>query len=112
MHLIYVDRKDHAIPLFVKAKTLPVTFLYYEAVCNLMFNIHNNNAPTNIIHEIIYQNFEDSYASTRSSTSQHYYVKNSRLNVLKNAFSRVGVKTWNEIPYELKSYQKNRLRKN
>ena len=112
LRLIYfVDRKDHAIPLFVKAKTLPVTFLYYEAVCNLMFNIHNNNAPTNIIHEIIYQNFEDSYASTRSSTSQHYYVKNSRLNVLKNAFSRVGVKTWNEIPYELKKLSKKSFKK-
>ena len=31
LHLIYfVDRKDHAIPLLVDAKILPITFLYYD----------------------------------------------------------------------------------
>ena len=34
LRLIYfVDRKEHTIPLFVNAKILPFTFLYYEAVC-------------------------------------------------------------------------------
>ena len=34
LRLIYfVDRKEHAIPLFENAKILPFTFLYYEAVC-------------------------------------------------------------------------------
>ena len=34
LRLIYfVDRNDHAIPLFVNAKILPFTFLYYEAEC-------------------------------------------------------------------------------
>ena len=28
----FVDRKEYAIPLFVNAKILPITFLYYEAV--------------------------------------------------------------------------------
>ena len=33
LHLIYfVDRKDHAIPLLVDAKILPITFLYYENI--------------------------------------------------------------------------------
>ena len=31
LHLIYFgDRKDHAIPLLVDAKILPITFLYYD----------------------------------------------------------------------------------
>ena len=27
----------------------PVTFLYYEAVSKLMFNVHNQSAPINIL---------------------------------------------------------------
>ena len=35
LRLIYfVDRKEHAIPLLVNAKILPITFLYNEAVLN------------------------------------------------------------------------------
>ena len=49
VNLIYfVDRKEHAIPLFVDAKILPITFLYYEAVCKLMFDVHNDSAPSNV----------------------------------------------------------------
>ena len=50
LRLIYfVDRKEHAIPLFVNAKIMPVTFLYYEAVCKLMLDVHNDSAPSNIM---------------------------------------------------------------
>ena len=75
-----------------------------------MFDIHNNNAPTNIIRLFTKTSNIHTHA-TRSSTSQHYYVKNSRPNVLKNAFSRVGVKTWNDIPYELKKLSKKLFKK-
>ena len=44
----FVDKKEHAIPLFVNAKILPITFLYYEAVCKLMFDIHKDIAPSYI----------------------------------------------------------------
>ena len=36
--------------------------------------------------------------NTRASTSEHFHTKESRLNVKRNAFSRVGVKIWNGIP--------------
>ena len=37
LRLIYfAETNDHAIPLFVKAKILPIQFLYYESVCNRM----------------------------------------------------------------------------
>ena len=75
-----------------------------------MFDIHNNNAPTNIM-RLFTKTANIHTHVTRSSTSQHYYVKNSRLNVLKNAFSRVGVKTWNEIPYKLKTLPKKSFKK-
>ena len=42
LRLIYfADRIEDAIPLFDKAKILPVTFLYYEVVSKLMFGIWN-----------------------------------------------------------------------
>ena len=46
LRLIYfTDRREHAIPLFAKANILPATFLYYEAVSKLMFDVHNQRAP-------------------------------------------------------------------
>ena len=45
--------------------------------------------------------------NTRASTSEHFYTKESRLNVKRNAFSRVGVKVWNGIPQILKERPKN-----
>ena len=39
---------------------------------------------------------------TCASTSEHFYTKESRLNVKRNAFSCVMVKIWNGIPQILK----------
>ena len=37
LRLIYfTERNEHAIPLFIDSKTLPLNFLYYESVCSLM----------------------------------------------------------------------------
>ena len=50
LHLIYfTDKKEHAIPLFINAKILHITILYYEAVCKLMLNVHNSSALSNIM---------------------------------------------------------------
>ena len=85
-----------------------MTLLYYEAVCNLMFDIHNNNAPTNIMR--LFTKTSNIHIRMLHA-HQHHNTKNSRLNVLKNAFSSVGVKTWNEIPYELKKLSKKLFKK-
>ena len=34
--MYFADRCDHAIPLFIDANTLPITFVYYESVSYLM----------------------------------------------------------------------------
>ena len=44
--LFFGDIRDHAIPLFLKANVLPITFLYHECVSSLMYDINDNNAPT------------------------------------------------------------------
>ena len=52
--LIYLtDKKEHAIPLFINAKILPITILHHEAVCKLMLDLHNNSAPSNIIKRFV-----------------------------------------------------------
>ena len=112
LRLIYfVDRKEHAIPLFVNAKILPITFLYYEAVCKLMFDVHNDSAPSNITKLFTRTSNIHTY-NPRSSTSQIFSVKYSRLKIQKKkAFSRVGVKVWNEMPNEYKNLAKKSFKK-
>ena len=47
--LYFADWHDHAIPLFLKANMLPITFLYYESVSSLMHDINNDKAPANML---------------------------------------------------------------
>lgn len=111
LRLIYfTDRREHAIPLFTKAKVLPVTFLYYEAVSKLMFDVHNQSAPINIL-KLFTKTSQIHTYNTRSSKSQLFSTKHSRLNLQKKAFSRVGVKVWNKIPKEFKTLSKDSFNK-
>ena len=41
--------KEHAVPLFIEADSLPVDFLHYEAFCCRMYDIQNGIAPKNIL---------------------------------------------------------------
>ena len=66
--IYFTDRREHAIPLFIKAKVLPVTFLYYVAVSKLMFDVHNQSAPINILKLFTKTSHIHTY-NTRSSKS-------------------------------------------
>ena len=48
--IYFAYRCDHTFPFFIDANGLPITFLYYESVSNLVHDIKNNNAPLNIVH--------------------------------------------------------------
>ena len=50
--------------------------------------------------------------STRSSTSQNFYIKKSSLEIQKNSFSRPGAKLWNEIPTKLRTLSKHKFQFN
>ena len=111
LRLIYfIDGREHAIPLFAKAKILPVTFLYYEAVSKLMLDVHNQSAPINIV-KLFTKTSHIHTDNTRSSKSQLFSTKYCRLNLQKKAFSRVGVKIWNKIPNEFKTLSRNSFTK-
>ena len=73
---------------------LPITFLYYESVSDLMHDINNNKAPVNMSNLFQKTSYIHSY-NTRSSTSGKFYVKNSRIEIQNSSFSRLGVKLWN-----------------
>lgn len=44
----FSDRNEHAIPLFLDAHVLPLKFSYCESIANLMFDVRNRTAPSNI----------------------------------------------------------------
>jgi hypothetical protein len=49
LRLIYFKRKsEHAIPLFISSKVLPLNMLYYSTVSKLMYDISNNTTPSTI----------------------------------------------------------------
>ena len=47
--IYFVYSRAHAIPLFIDANVLPLTFLYCESASNLMDGVNNNNTPLNIL---------------------------------------------------------------
>ena len=47
--MYFKNYKEHAIPLFVKSKILPIHILYYKTIGNLMHEINNNSCPSSIV---------------------------------------------------------------
>ena len=76
-----------------------------------MSEVGNNLVPINIQELFLPLSSVHSY-STRSSTSQNFYIKNSNLEIQKNSFSRLGAKLWNEIPTKLRTLSKQKFRFN
>ena len=92
------------------AQILPIKFLYYESIANLMFDARNTTAPSNI--QDLFQDISNVHSfNTRSSTSDNFYTRPSRLSIQVNSFSRIGVKVWNEIPQALRNISKNAFKR-
>ena len=103
--MYFTKKNEHTIPLFINAKLLPLNFLYYKTLSELMHDVNTASAPINICNLFTKTSRVHSY-NTRSSTSDNFYIKASRLEIQKNAFSRVGAKLWNEIPSSLRELPK------
>lgn len=86
--LYFADWHDHAIPLFLRANVLPITFLYEKSVSTLMHNVNNDRAPANILN--LFQKTSNIHSyNTRSFTSGKFYIKSLRLVIQKNSFSQI-----------------------
>ena len=108
--MYFTDIREHAIPLFIDADILPVSFMYYKTVANLMHDINNNNSPTNLLNLFEKNSTIHSYY-TRSSRSGNFHVKSSKLQIHKNSLSRFGVTLWNEMPCHIRDLPKKKFRK-
>ena len=108
--LYFADWHDHVILLFLEANVLPITFLYYESVSTLMYDINNDKAPANMLNLFQKTSYINSY-NTRSSTSGKFYVKSSRLEIQNNSFALLGVKLWNKIPRYITDFPKRAFKR-
>ena len=104
--IYFSNRNEHAIPLFVDANILPLTFSYYKSIAKLMYDVRNGISPKSIQALFEYISGIHQY-NTRSSESHNFYIKHSRLSIYANSFSRIGAKLWNEIPLSLRNLPKN-----
>ena len=89
--MYFAKKNEHTIPLFINAKLLPLNFLYYKTIYELMHDVSTATVPINICN-LFTKTFRVHSYNTRSSTSDNFYIKASRLEIQKNAFSRIGAK--------------------
>lgn len=111
LRLIYFKRKsEHAIPLFVCSKIMPLNMLYYSAVSNLMYDISNNTTPSTISDLFIYSKEVHAH-NTRHAASYNFYINYSRMNQKKLSFAKLGAKIWNSICPEIRKLEKKTFNK-
>ena len=108
--IFFSDRCEHAIPLFLSAKILPVQFMYFYQTACMMHDVSNNVVPLNIKNLFQLTSSVHRY-NTRSSTSQNYYLKRCNLEIQRKSFSRIGAKLWNEIPASIRNLPKHLFKK-
>ena len=99
------NKTEHTIPLFINAKILPLNVLYYKTLAELTQDLNTASATINI-HNLVTKTLSVHSYNTRSSTSENVSIKASRLEIQKDAFSRMGAKLGNEIPSSLRDLLK------
>jgi len=108
--IYFSNREDSALPLFICAHILPINYLFVECVANLIHDVVSNTAPANI--QNLFTSVENVHSyNTRASSSKNLYMKHSRTNILRNSFSRVGVKIWNQIPHVIRNSPKRMFKR-
>ena len=89
---VYLIKCDHAIPLFLCAKILPIHFLYYKLLAETMHDV-NNDIITSQLKDLFIPTAKLHSYNTRSSVSNSFYIKKSKLEIERKSFSRIGCKT-------------------
>ena len=102
----FSTKTEHAISYFVNLNILPVHFLYIESVSCLMYDIQNK--PAHI--QDLFKHVSDTHSyNTRSATAEKFYIMSSRLDQLKNSFSRFGARLWNSLPDNIRKSDNRKL---
>ena len=78
--IYFSDHNEYAIPLFGDTHVLPLKLFYYESLANLMFDVRNRTAPSNI--QDLFQYMSNVHSNnTRPSASNNVYTTPSRLSI-------------------------------
>ena len=102
----FAHRNKHAVPLFVETKVLPINFLYFKSVINLMHDIYTKTAPPNILNMFKEISTVHTY-NTRSSVKKNFYILNKpNLEKARRSIPILGAKLWNEIPSSVRELTK------
>ena len=107
--MYFAKKNEHAMPTFIHAKLLPLNVLYYKSLSELIHEVNTTSAPINMRNLFSKTSSVHSY-NTYYSPSDNFYTHASRLTIKTNAFSRIGVKLWNEIPSPLSELPKKLLK--
>ena len=90
LRFMYSTKKnEHTIPLFINAKILPLNFLYYKTLSELMHDVSTASAPIKICNLFTKTTSVHAY-NTHSSTSENFYIKASRLEIPKKRLFKNG----------------------
>ena len=99
----------HALPLFTDVNVLPLNFLYYQTISNLM-HLHNSKVPSGILN-LFQKTSSCHFYNTRASAPGNFYVNSSDVELYKLSFSRSEANLWNEIPCHIRHLPKNKFKK-
>ena len=105
--MCFADRCDHAILLFLRAQTLPtgIHFLYYKLLAETMHDVSSDVIPSQL-KDLFIPTVKIHSHDTRSSVSNNFYIKKSKLEIERKPFSRIGAKLLNKIPTKLRTLPK------
>ena len=100
--MYFAKKNEHTVPLFIKASLLPINFLYHKISSELMHDVRNASASRNIC---------NLFMNTSCIHLNNFNIKQWRLEVQKNAFSRVGAKLRSYITCSLRELPKSSVKK-
>ena len=111
LRLIYfTDYKQHAVPFVLNSKVFPLSFIYFDCLCSIMWYVANNSSPENI--KRAFTRIAEVHSDpTRSSLNDDFYTEHSRLEKMRSSFLRVGPKIWNSLPSDMRNLPKSTFRK-
>ena len=74
--MYFAKKNEHTVPLFINANLLPLNFLYFKTLSDIMHDVRNASAPLNVWNFFTHTSSVHSY-NTRSATSDNFYMKRS-----------------------------------
>ena len=100
--MFFADPRTHAVQLFLETKQFPISFLLFEQMSLLMYEVHKNLDHDNFKNMFTKPSSLHSYR-TWSVTNENYYVEQVRTENMKWALSISGAMIWNSIPLSIKT---------